>query len=37
MRVLARDGLRFGQDDDLPTNRVNLVVYDDEARAAAVF
>lgn len=37
VRVLLRDGVPFGRDDDLRTGRLNLVLYDDEVRAAALF
>jgi hypothetical protein len=37
VRVLARDGRVLGRTDDLRTDRVNLILFDDEVRAAALF
>ncbi len=37
VRVIARDGRSGAHTDDLRTDRVNLILYDDEVRAAALF
>lgn len=37
VRILARDGLPFGAASDHRPDRINLVLYDDEVRAAALF